>query len=202
MTKLQLIQKILQEVKRVVYSVFATMSKGVVYTKEILPDFEIGDHTYGVPRVYGSGPKLRIGKFCSIAGGVRIFLAVDHRSDWITTYPFPLIWREAHGIKGHPFSKGDIAIGNDVWIGQNATILSGVTIGDGAVIGGCAVVTGNVPPYAIVAGNPAKLIRYRFENEKIERLLKLKWWDWPIDKIKKNLNYLCSTDFSWLEGDA
>jgi acetyltransferase-like isoleucine patch superfamily enzyme len=164
---------------------------------------EIGDYSYGCPNIlhYGEKAKLKIGKYCSIALGVDIFLGGNHRVDWVTTYPFSApelneIWPEAKNIIGHPATKGDVEIGNDVWIGHNATILSGVIIGDGAVIGSNAVVTKNVRPYAIVVGNPAKEIKMRFDDETIEKLLKMKWWDWPVDKIKENMGSLLSADIS------
>ena len=174
----------------------------VFYTKELLKEFgsilEVGDYTYGKPQIckWDDSTKLKIGKFCSIADGVKILLGGNHRSDWISTYPFSAIseiWPEAKDIKGHPCSKGDISIGNDVWIGMDVTILSGVTISDGAIIGAGSVVTKDVKPYSVVAGNPAKLIRMRFNSEQIEKLLSIRWWDWDIKKIHKNLNLLCSS---------
>ena len=164
---------------------------------------EIGDYSYGVPAVmhYGEKSKLLIGKYCSIGLQVTIFIGGNHRSDWITTYPFSApelneIWPEAKNIEGHPATKGDVKIGNDVWIGHGATILSGIEIGDGAVIGAMAVVTKNVRPYAIVAGNPAREIRRRFGDDDIKLLLQLKWWDWPEEKIRRNINFLLSSDVS------
>ena len=115
----------------------------VRYTKDALPG-EAGDYSYGVPTVYrfGKQNKLSIGKFCSIAGGVVIFLGGNHRMDWITTYPFTRLFGEAKGLGQHPISKGGVTIGNDVWIGQSALIMSGVEIGDGVCIGAGSVVTG------------------------------------------------------------
>jgi len=167
----------------------------VIYTKDLLGDrYIIGDHTYGKPRVvsWGEGTSLMIGKYCSIATNVIIFLGSEHRTEWISTYPFPFLWDKAKSIKGHPSTKGDVVIGNDVWIGFGATILSGVTIGDGAAIGACSLVIRDVPPYAIVAGNPAQVIRYRFDVETIQKLLKIKWWDWPDEKVKENVHLICS----------
>jgi acetyltransferase-like isoleucine patch superfamily enzyme len=88
-----------------------------------------------------------------------------------------------------PYSKGIIEIGNDVWIGTSAIILSGVKIGHGAVVAAGSIVTKSVPPYAIVGGNPAKIIKYRLSEEKIEELLEMKWWDWSEEKIKKNIDF-------------
>jgi virginiamycin A acetyltransferase len=94
--------------------------------------------------------------------------------------------------------KGDTRVGNDVWIGYGSTVMPGVTIGDGAIVGSCSVVTKDVPPYAIVGGNPAKVIRYRFDEVTIARLLELRWWDWPIERITARLADLCSEDVSAL----
>jgi acetyltransferase-like isoleucine patch superfamily enzyme len=167
----------------------------LIYTKDLLGDrYTIGDYTYGKPRVvsWGEGTSLRIGKYCSISTHVIIFLGSEHRTDWVSTYPFPYLWKEASSIKGHPFSKGDVIIGNDVYIGYHVTILSGVAIGDGAAIGAGSVVTKDVPPYAIVAGNPARIVRYRFDEETIQKLLQVKWWDWPDEKVKENIHLICS----------
>jgi acetyltransferase-like isoleucine patch superfamily enzyme len=156
--------------------------------------YTIGDHTYGKPSVmsWNEGTSLTIGKYCSISADVTIFLGGEHRIDWVSTYPFSALWEEAKSISGHPSTKGDVIIGNDVWIGYGATLLSGVTIGDGAAIGACSVVTRDVPPYAIAAGNPAQVIRYRFDEETVQKLLQIKWWDWPDEKVKQNVHLICS----------
>ncbi len=158
--------------------------------------YEIGDYTYGKPKVisWGEGTSLRIGRYCSIASNVVIFLGSEHRIDWVSTYPFPFLWEEAKSIKGHPATRGDVIIGNDVWIGFGATILSGITIGDGAAIGACSVVTKDVPPYAIVAGNPAHLVRYRFDEGTIQELLRISWWDWPDALVRERVQYMCSSN--------
>ena len=156
--------------------------------------FSIGDFTYGNPRIltWRQEEKLSIGKFCSISENVTILLGGEHRTDWVTTFPFSALFEKSFHFEGHPKSKGDVNIGNDVWIGFNATILSGVKIGDGAVIGANAVVTKDVPPYAIVAGNPAKIIKMRFSSNVVSELLRIRWWDWDLEKIEKNMSLLLS----------
>lgn len=177
----------------------------VAYTKDELRDqiaaygHEIGDYSYGTPLLlqYNEETRFFLGKYCSIGPGVTVFLGGNHRTDWVTTYPFSVIpdtWPEAFGVTGHPHSRGDVRIGNDVWIGLNATILSGVTIGDGAVVAACSVVTRDVPAYAIVGGNPARLLRYRFDAATRERLLQIRWWDWPEQDIRDMLPFLVSGD--------
>lgn len=156
--------------------------------------FEIGDYSYGVPRVHVGKAHLKIGRFCSIGRGVFILLGAEHRPDWVTTYPFNAFHSAAEHIQGVPHSKGDVIIGNDVWIGQGASILSGVTIGDGACIGAGALVSRDVPPYGVAAGNPARLIRLRFTEEQIAALLELKWWDWPIEDIEPLFETIMSSD--------
>lgn len=162
--------------------------------------FNVGRETYGKPRImhWGEEATLHVGAFCSIAEGVTIFLGGNHRTDWITTFPFSVLWESGKSITGHPATRGDVVIGNDVWVGRQATILSGVTIGDGAVVGTCSVVTKDVPPYAIVAGNPAKLVRYRFSDEEIARLLGIAWWSWSDTKINEAMPLLLSGDVSSL----
>jgi acetyltransferase-like isoleucine patch superfamily enzyme len=165
-------------------------------------EVSIGTHTYGVPEIrwWGEAAKLRIGKFCSIARGVTIYLGGNHRTDWITTYPFTVMpaWkRHAHG-GGHPTTRGDVVIGNDVWLGENCTIFSGVTIGDGAVVAGRAVVSRNIPAYAIAAGNPARVVRYRFTPEQIEHLLQVRWWEWDDAEIRRKLDVLLAPDIERL----
>ena len=157
----------------------------------------VGRFTYGNPRfmLWADSERIQIGSFCSIADEVVIFGGGEHRTDWITTFPLRIAFDEPlAGRDGHPATKGATTIGNDVWIGYRAMILSGVTIGHGAVIGAGAVVVSNVAAYAIVAGNPAHIVRFRFHENEIEKLLSLCWWDWDIDKIKDNIPALCSKD--------
>lgn len=136
--------------------------------------------------------RLIIGKFCSIACGAKfIFTSANHSLHSLSTYPFPLFFEEwgldKKNVTDAWDHKGDIIIGSDVWIGYEAVILSGVTVGDGAIIGSRAVVTKDVPPYTIVGGVPAKIIRKRFSDETVSQLLELKWWDWDKEKIKRNI---------------
>ena len=149
--------------------------------------FTIGDWSYGRPNIMrmDQTTQLEIGRFCSIADGVRILLGGEHRTDWVTTYPFPSILPERFSAEGHPASKGNIVIGNDVWICAGSTILSGVIIGNGAVVGAGCVAARDVPPYAIVAGNPARVVRFRFDPSIISRLEKLAWWNWPMSRIEE-----------------
>ncbi len=161
-----------------------------------LRGYNIGAHSYGSLTVYqwDDRTNLTIGKFCSFAHGVTIILGGEHRTDWITTYPFNVLFEGAANRRGHPASKGDIAIGNDVWIGHEALILSGVTIGNGAVVGARSVVTRDVDAYSVVAGNPATHRRYRFDESVRESLNSMKWWDWPMEKIQASFPLLLSAD--------
>jgi acetyltransferase-like isoleucine patch superfamily enzyme len=162
--------------------------------------YAVGRWTYGEPEVlhWGEPATLKVGAFCSIAKGVTIFLGGNHRIDWITTFPFPVKWESAKHIPGHPATRGDVVIGNDVWIGDGATVLSGVHIGDGAVVGARAVVTSDVPPYGIVAGNPAQLVRTRFSADEIATLQRIAWWNWDDEKINEAMPLLLAGDISQL----
>jgi virginiamycin A acetyltransferase len=139
------------------------------------------------------GDKLIIGKFCMIASDVKFIMnGANHLTNALTAYPFEIFgngWEKAMQNKSYP-QKGDINIGNDVWIGYNATIMSGVTIGDGSIIAANSTVIKNVEPYSIVGGNPAKEIKKRFSEDTISKLLKLKWWNWDIERITKNIQNL------------
>ena len=161
----------------------------------------IGDFTYGEPKIIecGEGARCHIGKFCSIAEDVIVMLGGNHRTDWITTYPFNVLLPGEYGdIKGHPATKGDVWIGNDVWIGRGAMILSGVFIGDGAVIAANAVVTRDVRPYSVVAGNPAEWKKFRFSFEDRATLLGVEWWNWDVDMIAEAVPLLQSGDIKGL----
>ncbi|MCT4635796.1 MAG: CatB-related O-acetyltransferase [Rickettsiales bacterium] len=141
--------------------------------------------------------KLSIGKYCSIATGVKFMMCgtQGHNYNWIATHP--LIDFDNTGFPGHQW-KGDTIIGNDVWFGAESLIMPGVKISDGAVIASRAVVTKNIGPYEIWGGNPAKFIKKRFSDSHIEKLLQIKWWDWDRETIKRNLKYLRSADIDGL----
>lgn len=166
--------------------------------REEFQSCQIGDWTYGNPDIlkWDDATELKIGKFCSIAKGVRILVGGEHHLNWVTTYPLDLFLDEPRTTVRQPATKGDVTIGNDVWIGTNTIILSGVKIGDGAAIGAGSVVTRDIPPYTIAAGNPAKAIRKRFEEPVIQTLLVIKWWDWPIEQIKEAIPLLMSDNMN------
>jgi acetyltransferase-like isoleucine patch superfamily enzyme len=152
----------------------------------------VGRFSYGIDNFkvlqWGEGAAFSVGRFCSIAKNVTVFLGGNHRTDWISTFPFGFMFTEQLGsekFEGLPSSRGDVVIGNDVWIGDGATIMSGVTIGDGAVVAANSHVVKNVAPYSIVGGNPAVLIRNRFPQSTIEKLLTLKWWDLPTEDVRQ-----------------
>lgn len=156
-----------------------------------------GKHTYGPePKIIGV-PEIafgsKIGKFCSIAENLQFIVRGSHMMDWVTTYPFQAVWGmdvPLHDLPPH----SPITIGNDVWIAANVKIKQGVKIGDGAVLATECFVTKDVPPYAVVGGNPAKIIKYRFTEEQIKDLLEIKWWDWEDEKIKKFVPLLVSNN--------
>lgn len=151
---------------------------------------EIGEYTYGFFNIlcWNENDTVKIGKFCSIAENVKIFGGGEHNKRLVSTYPLKHNLFDID-IDPNVMSKGATIIGNDVWIGTNAIVLSGVNIENGCIIGAGAVVVRDLPPYAIAAGNPAKIIGYRFESEIIEKLQKIAWWNWPIEKIKMNIDH-------------
>lgn len=159
-----------------------------------------GKGTYGnpAPIVRGDMSHIYIGNYTSIAQDVVLDAGFHHNTDSVSTFPFNAFFKELYAEKkyhiNHPKTKGDIHIGSDVWLGEGCMIMGGVTIGDGAVVGARAVVTKNVEAYSVVGGVPAKHIKYRFDKATIKKLLKIKWWDWDEEKIKRAIPYLTTND--------
>ena len=167
-------------------------------------DFEKNNVLYHYPINHD---RLLIGKFCSIACGAKFLMrSANHSLASLSTYPFPIFYEEwgldVRDITAAWTPKGDIVIGNDVWIGYEAVVMAGVTIGDGAIIGARAVVTRDVPPYTIVGGVPAKEIRKRFPDETIGKFLKLRWWDWPEEKIQRYIGEIQAGRIALADGCA
>ena len=147
-----------------------------------------------------SPERLVIGRFCQIANGVRIITAsANHRHDGISSYPFAIFDGTPEGRPSMPTRFSDTVIGNDVWLGDGAVVMPGARIGSGVIVGARAVVSGEVPDYAVVAGNPGRVIRHRFAPEDIVRLMALAWWDWPIDRILAHEAEICGGDVDALE---
>ncbi|NFT06198.1 CatB-related O-acetyltransferase [Clostridium botulinum] len=185
-----------------------------IYLKNVITrdNIQVGDYTiyndfYNDPRDFEknnvlyqypiNNDKLIIGKFCSIACKAKFLMTSgNHTMNSLSTYTFPIFYEEwgldVSHITDAWDNKGNIVIGNDVWIGYDAIIMPGVKIGDGAIIGTRAIVTNDVPPYTIVGGIPAKVIKKRFSDDIILKLLKIKWWDWPNEKIKANIKHIQS----------
>jgi len=159
---------------------------------------EIGRYSYFAPTVRafpGEKHVLRIGSFSSVSKTCEVYLGGHHRTDWVTSYGMRVVFDMPGAYEdGTPFSRGDVTIGSDCWVCDGSVVLSGVTIGDGAVVGTHSVVTKDVPPYAIVAGNPARQVGQRFPDDQIEALLRIRWWDWPIEQILEHVEDLCSDD--------
>ena len=186
-----------------------------IYVKPTIknPNIIVGDFTYIADSEFEShvthhydfiGDKLIIGKFCQIAAGVEFVMnGANHQMNAVSTFPFYTLegWNMKPPAKSDMPFKGDTVIGNDVWIGQNATILPGVHIGDGAIIGANSVVGSDVEPYTIVVGNPAEAIRYRFDEELTELLLKFKWWDKSIEEINELIPILTSSDLEKVKAE-
>ena len=187
--------------------------RDTVYLKNVIdhPRMEIGDYSYythsGKPEDtaqilapflgHGVRERLLIGKFVQIArGSYFITSSANHPMNGFTTYPFRIFKPETFGYQDLPVK--DTVVGHDVWIGQNAAIMPGVQIGAGAIVAAAAVVTRNVPPYAVVGGNPATIIRMRYPDDVIDELLELAWWDWPLSKIEANLPALTGGDMAAL----
>lgn len=186
-----------------------------IYVKPTIknPNIIVGDFTYIADSEFEShvthhydfiGDKLIIGKFCQIAAGVEFVMnGANHQMNAVSTFPFYTLegWKMNPPAKSDMPFKGDTVIGNDVWIGQNATILPGVHIGDGAIIGANSVVGSDVESYTIVVGNPAEVIRYRFDEELTELLLEFKWWDKPIEEINELIPILTSSDLDKVKAE-
>lgn len=167
----------------------------------------VGEYTYGHENIkLIKAPEnfynLIIKKFCSIGENLTIYMGGHHRKDWITTYPFGHRYKNIFNTfngNDHCVFKGNVIIGNDVWIGMNVFIMDGVEIGDGAIIAANSHITRNIEPYSIYGGNPAKLIKYRFPEETINKLLELKWWDKSVEEINNMLPILCSINYKNIE---
>ncbi|GAA3107071.1 CatB-related O-acetyltransferase [Rhizobium viscosum] len=191
-----------------------SLSKATMYLKNVIdhPRIEVDDYSYfthygkleetaEILAPYlgrGCREKLVIGKFVQIArGSYFITSSANHPMGGITTYPFRIFKPETFGYKDLPVK--DTVVEHDVWIGHDAVIMPGVRIGAGAIVAASSVVTRDVPPYAVVGGNPASIIRMRYPVEIISEILDLAWWDWPIDKIEANLSALESGDLAALK---
>ncbi len=187
----------------------------VIYVKPTIknPNIIVGDFTYFSDKDFESrvthhydyyGDKLIIGKFCQIASGVSFVMnGANHQMNAASTFPFYILegWKQAvPDLKEMPL-EGDTIIGNDVWIGENTTIMPGVTVGDGAIIGANSVLASDVKPYTIVCGNPAKLIRRRFDDELTELMLEFKWWDKSIAEINKLIPILSNSDLEFVKSE-
>lgn len=197
-----------------------TLHPGTVFLKAAISHerIEVGDYTYAsafdppedwasrlAPYLFTFSPeRLVIGKFCQIADGV-VFItsSANHRYDGFSTFPFAIF--DGGSMDGRPSMPGpgpDTIVGNDVWLGQGATVLPGARIGDGAIIGAGSVVSGDVPDYTVVAGNRARLVRRRFDEETIARLKAVAWWNWPIEAILKYEAAIAGADLDALEAAA
>lgn len=190
----------------------------LIYLKPFIKasNIHVGEYTYYDDRRHGpehfeennvlynynpTAVKLVIGKFCAIAAETRFIMTGDHKLDAFSTYPFPIFgngWEYAFNTLDLPI-KGDIIAGNDIWFGYDSMVKNGVTIGNGAIIAARAVVVKDVPAYSIVAGNPARVVKMRFDDKTIEKLQRIAWWDWDIEKISQNLKVICNLDIDQLE---
>ena len=193
----------------------------ICFLKNVItrPNIEIGDFTYyddpdGIENFEKNvlyhfpfvGDRLTIGKFCAIARGVKFIMnGANHQMSGISTFPFFIFgngWEAARPAENELPYKGDTVIGNDVWIGYDALIMPGVTIGDGAIIAARSVVTADIPPYAVVGGNPARIVRQRFDSDSARRLQAVAWWNRPTEWISKHLNQIRGGEIAALEAAA
>lgn len=191
--------------------------KQVCFLKNVIknPNIIVGDYTYYDDPEQAEnfedsvlyhfpfiGDRLLIGKFCAIARGVKFIMnGANHKMSGISTYPFQIFgggWEAVAPAAGELPYKGDTVIENDVWIGYDALIMPGVKIGNGAIISSRSVVVADVPAYAIVGGNPARVLKYRFEPDQIARLQEIAWWDWPVNKITAQLKHIVGADIDAL----
>jgi len=193
-----------------------TAHAGTVFLQAVIdhPRWQVGAYSYAsafepprdwaarlAPYLYDFSPEtLVIGRFCQIADGARFITAsANHRYDGFSSYPFAIFdgpGPERPSLPAGPFP--DTVIGHDVWIGQGARILPGARLGSGVIVGAGAVVSGHVPPYAVVAGNPGRVVRMRFDAATVDRLLELAWWEWPIDAIQQAEAAICGADLDAL----
>lgn len=160
----------------------------------------MGDYSYRAPRIRvfaGDTARVRIGRYTSVAEDVEVFVGGAHRTDWVSMYGIRAVFDLPGAYEdGTPTSNGDVEIGSDCWLARGATILSGVRIGDGAVVATHAVVTKDVRPFAVVAGNPAREIRRRFPDDQVDALLRIAWWDWPVERVIAEVESLCAADIA------
>lgn len=180
------------------------------------PNISVGDYTYYDDPVDSEdfernvlyhfpfvGDKLIIGKFCALSRGIRFIMnGANHKMSGFSTYPFEIFGKDWQRVtpQGHEYLyKGDTVIGNDVWMGYEAVIMPGIQIGDGAIVAAQSVVTKDVPPYTIVGGNPARVIRQRFPDEVVQALLDIAWWNWDVEKITANLEQIVDADLAALQ---
>lgn len=187
-------------------------ARDVIFLKNFIknPNIEVGEYTYyhdfNHPELFESQNvlfpylcKLTIGKFCQIAMGTKFILnSANHQMSGFSTYPFFIFGEAYRTYELDMPKKGDTVIGNDVWFGNSSVVMPGVTIGDGAIIGAHSVVTKDVAPYSIVGGNPARVIHKRFDDEIIEELVKIAWWNWDIEKITENVSAIVGADIEAL----
>ena len=188
--------------------IFPVNGANITYIKPTItnPNIIVGDFTYFADKDFEShvthhydfiGDKLIIGKFCQIAAGVEFVMnGANHQMNAVTAYPFYIFdgWNQNPPAMSELPLKGDTVVGNDVWIGQNVTILPGVNVGDGVIIGLNSTVASDLEPYGVYAGNPARLIRKRFDDELIDLLLRFRWWDKSIDEINRLIPILTGSD--------
>lgn len=181
------------------------------------PNIVVGDYTYyddpaGPERFENEnvlyhydfiGDRLVIGRFCAIATGATFMMnGGNHATSGFSTYPFLIFGQGWERVVPDFPNRGDTVVGNDVWIGHGATIMPGITIGDGAIVAAKAVVAADVRPYAVVAGNPAREVRRRFDDAVVAELLRLRWWDWPVERITAHLEAITGADLDALRAAA